>query len=54
MLKPKAISLQAMDFQLDIFCWMFLHYLCKGNFQNKDKFCQNNMMNCESGVNNFM
>ena len=25
--KQRAISLQAMDFQCDIICWMFLHYL---------------------------
>ena len=41
--KPRVISfLQVINFQCDIICWMFfLHYLWKGNSQNKDKVFQN-------------
>ena len=42
------ISLQAMDFQGNIICWMFLYYSWKGNSQNKDDFFQKTM-NFESG-----
>ena len=37
------ISLQAMDFQRDIHCRMFLRYLWKGRSQNKGKVFQNTM-----------
>ena len=50
LLKPRAISFQVMDFQHDIICWMVLHYLWKGNSQNKDKVFHD-MMNFESGFN---
>ena len=46
MLKPRAISLQAMDFHVILSVhWMFLHYLWKGNFQNKDESSFNNFGN---------
>ena len=44
MLKLKAISFQTTDFQHDIICKMFLHYLQKGSSQNKDEFLQNKLI----------
>ena len=44
MLKKRAISLQAMDFQRDIICWMFLHYfIWKEHSENKDTLFKNTM-----------
>ena len=34
----RAVSLEVMDFHCDIISYMFLHYVWKGNSQNKDEF----------------
>ena len=59
MLKPRVISLQAMDFQCDNYYLLdaLIHIIYGGgggggNSRNKDKFFQT-MMNFESCFNNF-
>ena len=54
MLKRRAIPLQMMDIQLDIICWMFLHYLWKRIIpKTRTSFFKIIMVKFESHFNNF-
>ena len=53
MLKPRAISLQEIDFQSDTICLIFFSLFMERKFPKQGQVQFQNTMRFESGFNNF-